>query len=297
MVLSSLTFSKLTLGTVASQFTGSNVKEEAFSRKDILEKIDNLHLARSLHGLQVQMSMKKLSAGHTHEVETWLDEHNMNLTASDTSIHEGFFVPRRAAEKSFSPLGKEIGLGVRYIYIYLIFFFAKQPCVEDKFALKRSVAHDCMHEGAGISTSIHRNVLEGANIVTPTECSSLQRWPCVESKSSLENTIRHKYVQEVPGSSAPVQCDDRLEQPVATVKEQPWRNPNFNQPGFHRDRNANTLGRRYFKQQKYNNSRPGHKWNANKYGPAGFNQNQSNAGVGYGGNENYGNGFYQQPHY
>lgn len=89
----------------------------------------------------------------------------------------------------------------------------------------------------------------------------------------------------------------RDENPMNHVKEQPWRNPNFNQPGFHRDRNANTLGRRYFKQQKWNNSRPGHQWNPNKFGPAGFNQNQSNAGVGYGGNENYGNGFYQQPYH
>ncbi|GJT67870.1 hypothetical protein Tco_1019350 [Tanacetum coccineum] len=42
----------------------------------------------------------------------------------------------------------------------------KQPFVEDKFALKSDVAHDCVHEGACISTFIIRNVLEGANIVT-----------------------------------------------------------------------------------------------------------------------------------
>ncbi|GJW90378.1 synaptotagmin-5-like protein isoform X1, partial [Tanacetum coccineum] len=45
-VLSSLTFFKLTLGTAAPQFTGSNVKEEAFSRKDILEKINKWSSAR-----------------------------------------------------------------------------------------------------------------------------------------------------------------------------------------------------------------------------------------------------------
>ncbi|GJX96513.1 hypothetical protein Tco_0352311 [Tanacetum coccineum] len=81
----------------------------------------------------------------------------------------------------------------------------KQPCVEDKFALKSSVAHDCMNEGAGISTSIHRNVLEGANIVTQVAICRKQVF-----------SGRHKYVQEVPSSSAPVQCDDRLEQLVAT---------------------------------------------------------------------------------
>ncbi|GKC48897.1 hypothetical protein Tco_1071642 [Tanacetum coccineum] len=42
----------------------------------------------------------------------------------------------------------------------------KRPFVEEKFALKSDIAHDCMHEGAGISTFILRNVLEGANIVT-----------------------------------------------------------------------------------------------------------------------------------
>ncbi|KAK9049221.1 hypothetical protein SSX86_031812 [Deinandra increscens subsp. villosa] len=82
--------------------------------------------------------------------------------------------------------------------------------------------------------------------------------------------------------------------------EESWGNPH----NFHRDRNPNTLGRRYFKQQKWNYSRSsgGQQWNPNKYGPAGSggpNRNQPNMGVGYGGNEtngtyNTGNSYYQQ---
>lgn len=55
-----------------------------------------------------------------------------------------------------------------------------------------------------------------------------------------------------------------------------------------RFRNPNTLGRRYYKQHKWNNSRPaGPTWNPNnKYGPGQFGPNQ-----GYGGNEGY-NSFY-----
>ncbi|KAL8216276.1 hypothetical protein R6Q57_023113 [Mikania cordata] len=85
------------------------------------------------------------------------------------------------------------------------------------------------------------------------------------------------------------------------VKEESWRDRNF-----HRDRNSNTLGKRYFKQHKWNynysRSSGGQHWNANKYGPADFhgpNRNQPNMGVGYGGNEAYGtyntgNSYYQQ---
>ena len=39
------------------------------------------------------------------------------LTASDTSTHGGFSVPRRAAEKVFPPLVSEI-----YIYIYICIY-------------------------------------------------------------------------------------------------------------------------------------------------------------------------------
>lgn len=89
------------------------------------------------------------------------------------------------------------------------------------------------------------------------------------------------------------------------VKEQSWgkctdrtRVP-FNQPNFSRDRNTNTLGKRYFKQQKWsNNSKSGFPWNPNKYGPPGFtgpNKNQPNIGVGYGGNE--ANGTYNTASY
>lgn len=79
-------------------------------------------------------------------------------------------------------------------------------------------------------------------------------------------------------------------------EEQSWRNCNFQ-----RDRNPNTLGQRYFKQQKWNNLRSGgHQWNHSKYGPAGFNgpnQSQPNIGVGYGENDangSYNTGFCQQ---
>ncbi|KAI7730288.1 hypothetical protein M8C21_003030 [Ambrosia artemisiifolia] len=82
------------------------------------------------------------------------------------------------------------------------------------------------------------------------------------------------------------------------AKEESWRDCNFS-----RDRNPNTLGKRYFKQQKwtYPRSGGGQQWNSNKYGPAGFggpNLNQPNMGVGYGGNEangthNTGNSYYQ----
>lgn len=89
-------------------------------------------------------------------------------------------------------------------------------------------------------------------------------------------------------------------------EEQLWRNNctsttnsatdmPFNQSNFQRFRSSNsnnTLGRRYFKQQKWNNSRSGLPWNHNKYGSAGFNH-------GYGRNEAAGmmngNNFYQQP--
>ncbi|KAM0019377.1 putative [histone H3]-lysine(4) N-trimethyltransferase chromatin remodeling SET family [Helianthus debilis subsp. tardiflorus] len=77
------------------------------------------------------------------------------------------------------------------------------------------------------------------------------------------------------------------------AKEESWRNCNFS-----RDRNPNTLGKRYFKQQKWNYPRSGgggQQWNPNK----------SNMGVGYEGNEvndtyNTGNSYYQQqqqPHH
>ncbi|KAK1407678.1 hypothetical protein QVD17_39300 [Tagetes erecta] len=86
-------------------------------------------------------------------------------------------------------------------------------------------------------------------------------------------------------------------------EEESWHNCNFG-----RDRNPNTLGKRYFKQQKWNYPRPGvgQQWNPNKYGPAGFrgpNQDQPNINVGYGWNEangtyNTGNRYYQQqPHH
>ncbi|KAJ9566974.1 hypothetical protein OSB04_002940 [Centaurea solstitialis] len=74
----------------------------------------------------------------------------------------------------------------------------------------------------------------------------------------------------------------------------------FNQPNFQRFRNSNsnnTLGRRYFKQQKWNNSRSGLPWNHhNKYGSAGFNQgyNRRNDAAGMM-NGSCGNNFYQQP--
>nr|GEU47465.1 hypothetical protein [Tanacetum cinerariifolium] len=60
--------------------------------------------------------------------------------------------------------------------------FQQRPYVEDKFALKIDVLDDCMHEGAGIWTSIHRNVLEGANIITRKKsrdtisCEELLDW-------------------------------------------------------------------------------------------------------------------------
>nr|GEV96043.1 hypothetical protein [Tanacetum cinerariifolium] len=50
----------------------------------------------------------------------------------------------------------------------------KGPFVEDKFALKSDVVHDCMHEGAGIWTFILHNVLEEANIVTLVAAKSNQ---------------------------------------------------------------------------------------------------------------------------
>ncbi|XP_071692179.1 histone-lysine N-methyltransferase ASHH2-like [Rutidosis leptorrhynchoides] len=81
----------------------------------------------------------------------------------------------------------------------------------------------------------------------------------------------------------------------------------FSQPDFQRFRNmANTVDRRYFKQQKWNHPRPGHQWpHPNKYGPPHFNgPNHPNVGVRYGSNEvngthnteNYENGVYQQSH-
>ncbi|KAI3821314.1 hypothetical protein L1987_08878 [Smallanthus sonchifolius] len=86
------------------------------------------------------------------------------------------------------------------------------------------------------------------------------------------------------------------------IKEESWRNCKFQ-----RDRNPNTLGKRYFKQQKWNYSRSsgGQPWNPNKYGPAGFtgpNQNLPNISVGYGANEandTYatGNSYHQPQHH
>ncbi|XP_076885699.1 histone-lysine N-methyltransferase ASHH2-like [Bidens hawaiensis] len=90
-------------------------------------------------------------------------------------------------------------------------------------------------------------------------------------------------------------------------EEDSWHSCNFP-----RDRNPNTLGRRYFRQQKWNHPRPGGGRQWNKYGPTGFNgpacfngpagfsgpnQNQANFGVGC----DAGNGYHHyhqqyQPH-
>ncbi|GKD50806.1 hypothetical protein Tco_1279782 [Tanacetum coccineum] len=76
--------------------------------------------------------------------------------------------------------GAELGRECLLILRMMIPLIQKQPCVEDKFVLKSNVAHDCMHEGAGISTSIHHNVLEGANIIT---------W-----KRKLGHDLRYMYI-------------------------------------------------------------------------------------------------------
>lgn len=72
------------------------------------------------------------------------------------------------------------------------------------------------------------------------------------------------------------------------VKEQAWRgctdSTQHNEPGFQRFRNPNTLGRRYYKQHKWNNNpRSGLPWGPNKYGP-GPGPNYVGPNQGYGGN-------------
>ncbi|XP_023731848.1 histone-lysine N-methyltransferase ASHH2 [Lactuca sativa] len=72
-------------------------------------------------------------------------------------------------------------------------------------------------------------------------------------------------------------------------EEQSWRGCTDNDPpGFQRFRNPNTLGRRYYKQHKWNNSRSGLPWGPNKYGP-GPGPNYVGPNQGYGGNEGYNN--------